>query len=262
MAEEAMYLGMAQVWMPGVNLHRTPFGGRNFEYYSEDAVMSYLCIIPEVQAMESKGVHAGAKHVAGNDQENNRQGISVFFNEQAYREGALRGCESAVTEGGGMAVMHGFNRLGMKWCSSSEALCTQVLRNEWGFYGQQETDAVATDEGYRAHFTTSLAAGTNTYCLDFSGASSRAITAAIESNDDGYLLGKLRDSAHYYLYIIANSSIMNGYSVDSKVVAVTPWWQPTMYVIIGVFAVLDIFLIVMLVRGKRKDTIRVEEVQK
>lgn len=177
MAEEAMYLGMAQVWMPGVNLHRTPFGGRNFEYYSEDAVMSYLCIIPEVQAMESKGVHAGAKHVAGNDQENNRQGISVFFNEQAYREGALRGCESAVTEGGGMAVMHGFNRLGMKWCSSSEALCTQVLRNEWGFYGQQETDAVATDEGYRAHFTTSLAAGTNTYCLDFSGASSRAITA-------------------------------------------------------------------------------------
>lgn len=262
MAEEAMYLGMAQVWMPGVNLHRTPFGGRNFEYYSEDAVMSYLCIIPEVQAMESKGVHAGAKHVAGNDQENNRQGISVFFNEQAYREGALRGCESAVTEGGGMAVMHGFNRLGMKWCSSSEALCTQVLRNEWGFYGQQETDAVATDEGYRAHFTTSLAAGTNTYCLDFSGASSRAITAAIESNDDGYLLGKLRDSAHYYLYIIANSSIMNGYSVDSKVVAVTPWWQPTMYVIIGVFAVLDIFLIVILVRGKRKDTIRVEEVQK
>ena len=262
MAEEAMYLGMAQVRMPGVNLHRTPFGGRNFEYDSEDAVMSYLCIIPEVQAMESKGVHAGAKHVAGNDQENNRQGISVFFNEQAYREGALRGCESAVTEGGGMAVMHGFNRLGMKWCSSSEALCTQVLRNEWGFYGQQETDAVATDEGYRAHFTTSLAAGTNTYCLDFSGASSRAITAAIESNDDGYLLGKLRDSAHYYLYIIANSSIMNGYSVDSKVVAVTPWWQPTMYVIIGVFAVLDIFLIVMLVRGKRKDTIRVEEVQK
>ena len=235
---------------------------RRGELMAEDAVMSYLCIIPEVQAMESKGVHAGAKHVAGNDQENNRQGISVFFNEQAYREGALRGCESAVTEGGGMAVMHGFNRLGMKWCSSSEALCTQVLRNEWGFYGQQETDAVATDEGYRAHFTTSLAAGTNTYCLDFSGASSRAITAAIESNDDGYLLGKLRDSAHYYLYIIANSSIMNGYSVDSKVVAVTPWWQPTMYVIIGVFAVLDIFLIVILVRGKRKDTIRVEEVQK
>lgn len=260
MGEEAMYLGMAQVWMPGVNLHRTPFGGRNFEYYSEDAVMSYLCIIPEIQAMESKGVHAGAKHVAGNDQENNRQGIAVFFNEQAFREGALRGCESAVTEAGGMAVMHGFNRLGLKWCSSSEALCTEVLRGEWGFLGQQETDAVATDEGYRAHFTTSLAAGTNTYCLDFSGASSRAIVSAIEENDDGYLLGKLRESAHYYLYIIANSSIMNGYSTDSVVESVTPWWQPAMYTVIGVFAVLDIFLIVMLVRGKRKEKIRVEEV--
>lgn len=156
--------------------------------------------------------------------------------------------------------MHGFNRLGLKWCSSSEALCTEVLRGEWGFLGQQETDAVATDEGYRAHFTTSLAAGTNTYCLDFSGASSRAIVSAIEENDDGYLLGKLRESAHYYLYIIANSSIMNGYSTDSVVESVTPWWQPAMYTVIGVFAVLDIFLIVMLVRGKRKEKIRVEEV--
>lgn len=261
MGEEAMYLGLAEVWMPGVNLHRTPFGGRNFEYYSEDAVMNYLCIIPEIQAMESKGVHAGAKHVTGNDQENNRQGIAVFFNEQAFREGSLRGCESAVTEADGMAVMHGFNRLGLKWCSSSEALCDAILRGEWGFLGQQETDAVATDEGYRAHFTTSLAAGTNTYCLDFSGASSRAIVAAIQSNDDGYLLGKLRDSAHYYLYIIANSSIMNGYSTDSVVEAVTPWWQPTMYTVIAVFAVLDILLIALLVRGRR-EKIQIEEVQK
>lgn len=265
MAEEAMYLGVAQVWMPGVNLHRTPFGGRNFEYYSEDAVMTYLCVIPEVQAMEAKGVTAGAKHVAGNDQENNRQGISVFFNEQAYREGALRGCESTVTEGGGMAVMHAFNRLGMTWCSASEALCTQVLRNEWGFLGQQETDALdasAADDGYRSHFQSSIAAGTNTYCLDFAGVSSRAIADVIESTDDGYLLGKLRDSAHYYLYMLANSAIMNGYSVDSKVVSVTPWWQPTMYVVIGVFAVLDIIMIVLLVRSRKKDVIRVEEVQK
>ncbi len=55
MAEECLYLGMMENWMPGVNLHRTPFGGRNFEYYSEDAVMNYLCEIPEVQAMEKKG---------------------------------------------------------------------------------------------------------------------------------------------------------------------------------------------------------------
>lgn len=262
MAEEAMYLGMAEIWMPGTNLHRTPFGGRNFEYYSEDAVMTYLCSAQEVQAMESKGVHAGEKHLTGNDQENNRQGISVFFNEQAFREGSLRGSEGALTEGGGQAVMHAFNRLGMKWCSASTALCTQVLGNGWGFNGQQETDAVATAEGYKAHFATTLAAGTNTYCLDFSGASSKALVKEIKANDDGYLLGKLRDSAHNYLYIIANSAVMNGYSTDSKVVSITPWWQPAMYAAIAVFAVLEILFLAILIRSRRKAAIKVEEVQK
>lgn len=262
MGEEALYLGMAYVWMPGVNLHRTPFGGRNFEYYSEDANMSYLCSAQTVQGMASKGVHAGAKHLAGNDQENNREGISVFFNEQAFREGALRGCEGALTQEGSLAVMHAFNRLGMKWSSASEALCTQVVRNEWGFMGIEETDAIAGGSTFKLHFTSTLAAGTNVYCLDFSGDSTTALVNAIEENDDGYLLGKLRETAHYYLYAIANSSIMNGYSTNSVVESVTPWWQPAMYAIIGVFAVLDIFLIVMLVRGKKKDTVRVEEVQK
>lgn len=70
MGEECLYLGKAVQWMPGGNLHRTPFGGRNFEYYSEDGVFTYLCTIPEVIGIESKGVHAGPKHLAGNDQEN------------------------------------------------------------------------------------------------------------------------------------------------------------------------------------------------
>ncbi|SDF40143.1 hypothetical protein [Marvinbryantia formatexigens] len=96
---------------------------------SKDAVMNHFCEIPEGEAMEAKGVHAGAKHCTGNDQENNREGIAVFFNEQAFREGAL-----AVV--GGQTVMHGFNRLGFVWCSSSTELCTQVLENEWGVTGQ------------------------------------------------------------------------------------------------------------------------------
>lgn len=262
MGEEAMYLGMTYVWMPGVNLHRTPFGGRNFEYYSEDANMNYLCAIPEVQGMESKGVHAGAKHLAGNDQENNREGISVFFNEQAFREGALRGCEGALTKGGGMAVMQAFNRLGMKWSSANAGLCTEVVRNEWGFAGMEETDAVAGDATFKSHFTSTLAAGTEVYCLDFSGASSKVVLEQIENDDDGYMLEKLRDAAHHNLYIMANSATMNGYSPNSKVVSVTPWWQPTMYVVIGVFAALEILCLVMLVRGKRKTQVQVEEVQK
>lgn len=264
MAEECLYLGMMEDWMPGVNLHRTPFGGRNFEYYSEDAVMNYLCEIPEVQAMEARGVHAGAKHVTGNDQENNREGISVFFNEQAFREGSLRGVEGAIAAGKGKALMHGFNRLGMVWCSSSTALCTQVIEKEWGFIGQQETDAVAGAAGtYKGHYIPALAAGTDNFCLDFAGDSSRAIVQEIQENDDGHLLGILRKSVHDYLYTAANSNIMNGYSVNSRVVSVTPWWQPVMYGLIAAFAVLDAVSLLMLLKkrfgkDKKKSNIEVE----
>lgn len=259
MGEEAMYLGMAQVWMPGANLHRTPFAGRNFEYYSEDGIMTYLCTIPEVVGIESKGVHAGPKHLVGNDQEENREGISCFFTEQAFREGALRGFEGALAKAGAKTVMQGFNRLGLVWCSVSESLTTNIVVNEWGFVGQQETDAVAGGAGYKADYLTALSAGTDTFCLDFSGASSRAIASAIKDQNDGYLLGKLREAAHDYLYTVANSSVMNGYSTDSKVVSVTPWWQPAMYAAICVFAILSLFGLFMLIQTERKSTIKVEK---
>lgn len=261
MGEECMYLGMVEDWMPGANIHRTPFGGRNFEYYSEDSVMNYLCEIPEVIGMESKGVHAGPKHLTGNDQENNRQGISCFFNEQAFREGSLRGFEGALAQAGCQAVMHGFNRLGMVWCSASTALCTQIVSNEWGFTGHQETDAVASGEPYKTHFASTLVTGTDTYCLDFAGTSSNALAKQIQETDDGYLLGKLREAIHDYLYTVVNSAVMNGYSVDSKVVSITPWWQPVMYTAITVFAILELLCLVMIMRSKKKGMVKIEEVQ-
>lgn len=262
MAEEAMYLGIPMIWMPGANLHRTPFGGRNFEYYSEDSNMTYLCSIPTIKAMEEKGVHAGPKHITANDQENGRMGISTFFNEQAFREGALRGFEGAVVEGKCKAIMHGYNRIGMTWCSYSEELCRQVLENEWGFVGEQETDATAgqTTE-YFSHYTKSIMTGVDSLCLDFGGVGSSVVTKSIMDHDDGDLLNALRKSAHDYLYIMANSILMNGFSEDAVVISVTPWWQPTMYSMIGVFTVMDIILLVLLVKSKKKEVIHVEEVQ-
>lgn len=263
MGEEGMYLGYAEHFMPGSNLHRTPFGGRNFEYYSEDAVMTYLCQIPEVQGIESKGINAGPKHLTANDQENNRLGISVFFNEQAFREGSLRGFEGALAVAECNSVMHGFNRLGMVWCSSSLALCTNVVENEWGFVGHQETDALGQAENpYKTHYATSLMAGTDSWCIDFTGASSRGLIRQIQETDDGLLLGKLRDAVHDNLYMVANSAMMNGYSTDSVVKSVTPWWKPVMYAVNGVFAIIEIALILLLVKSKKKDVIRAEEVQK
>lgn len=263
MGEEGLFLGIMENWGPGVNLHRTPFGGRNFEYYSEDANMNYLCAIPYIKALQTKGVIAGAKHVTGNDQEINREGIANFFNEQAFREGALRGVEGAIAKGDCHSAMQGFNRLGLTGNSSSSALNTQVLRNEWGFVGHIETDAVAgAAEGYKSHYITNLAVGTDSFCLDFPGQSSIVITEAINSSDDGYLLSCLRRAAHNILYDVANSNVMNGYSANSIVVSVTPWWQPTMYGILGLFAVLDLLSLVMLTLAisKVKKQNRKEEV--
>ncbi|MFV0362566.1 MAG: glycoside hydrolase family 3 N-terminal domain-containing protein [Suipraeoptans sp.] len=251
MGEEAMYLGMAQAWMPGGNLHRTPFSGRNFEYYSEDAALTNISMTIEVAAIEAKGVHAGPKHLVANDQEDYRQGVSLFFTEQAFREGSLRGFEGALSTGGAQTVMQGFNRLGLVWCSVNEALCVNIVEGEWGFVGQQETDAIGFGEGYKTDYLTALSVGTDTFCLEFSGTSSKVVVPAhINSTDDGYLLGKLRESVHDYLFTVANSNVMNGYSTDSTIKSITPWWQPTMYGIIAGISVLLILCIVMLVRAE------------
>ncbi len=253
MAEECLYLGYELDWMPGANVHRTPFGGRNFEYYSEDSTVGYICAAIEVEAMESKGVHAGMKHFAGNDQEENREGIAVFFNEQTFREGSLRVFEKAAKESNMSAIMHAFNRIGFTWCSTSSALLTQVLENEWGFVGVQETDATggATDS-YKAHYVDAVVAGTDVFCLDFTGVSTSTLLSAITENDDGDLLGMVRKSVHDYLYAAVNSNIMNGSSADSVIESITPWWQPTMYAIIAVCAVLEVLCLAMMLRKNLK----------
>ena len=113
------------------------------------------------------------------------------------------------------------------------------------------------------HFTTTLAAGTNTYCLDFGSASNTAMLDYITSQDDGNMLAILRESTHRYLYGVANSALMNGYSVNSKVESVTPWWQPLSYGIIAVLAILDLVCIALLIRSKnKKDAVAVEKEEK
>ncbi|HJA65737.1 MAG TPA: glycoside hydrolase family 3 C-terminal domain-containing protein [Candidatus Mediterraneibacter cottocaccae] len=252
MGEEYLYTGLTGGWMPGINLHRTPFGGRNFEYYSEDANVNYLCAIPVVEALQSRGIAAGPKHFTANDQELNRTGISTFFNEQAFREGALRGAEGAIAVADAHMFMHGFNRVGMKWCSASQALLSNVAKTEWGFLGKQITDAVGREYSYMLHFDTTLMAGSDCYCLDFAGNSSTIIVSRIEETDDGTLLERLREATHNSLYVAANSALMNGYSTDSVIEYITPWWQPCMYVLITVFAVLEILWLVLLIRGMKK----------
>jgi beta-glucosidase len=253
LGEEGLFLGVSEIWAPGVNLHRTPFGGRSFEYFSEDANMNYLAAIPYVNGIQSKGVNAGPKHLTGNDQENNRQGVANFFNEQAFREGALRGAEGGAKVAGAHSLMQAFNRLGYVGCSLSEALNKGVIRGEWGFVGHIETDAIGNStQGYKAAFTTMLTAGTDSFCLDTQQSSSQAVVTAIKSNDDGYLQGELRRAAKNILHNMVNSNVINGMTSNSVIISITPWWQPALYAAIGVLSVLMAASLIFLVHAKIK----------
>ena len=128
-------------YAPAMNIHRSAFSGRNFEYYSEDGVLSGKLAAQAVQGAEEHGVYAYIKHYALNDQETNRNSmLCTWANEQSIREIYLKPFELSVKEGGADAVMSSFNYVGSEWAGASNALCNIVLRDEWGFVGMVLTD--------------------------------------------------------------------------------------------------------------------------
>ncbi len=134
-------LGVSGWYAPAMNIHRSAFSGRNFEYYSEDPVLSGKLAAQAIQGAEEHGVYAYIKHYALNDQETNRNSmLCTWANEQSIREIYLKPFELSVKEGGADAVMSSFNYIGTEWAGASNALCNTVLRDEWGFVGMVLTD--------------------------------------------------------------------------------------------------------------------------
>lgn len=128
-------------YAPAMNIHRSAFAGRNFEYYSEDGLLSGKIGASAVRGAEKHGVYAYIKHFAMNDQETNRCSmLCTWSNEQAIREIYLKPFEISVKEGGAKAVMSSFNYIGTHWAGGSSTLCQTVLRDEWGFKGFVLTD--------------------------------------------------------------------------------------------------------------------------
>ena len=150
--EEGVQLGTHVWYAPGCNLHRSPQGGRNNEYYSEDPLLSGKMSAAVTRGVQSHGIIVTVKHFAANDQETNRQsnGLYTWLNEQSLRELYLEPFEISVKEGGAKGIMSAYNRIGDQWCGGSSALLTDLLRNEWGFDGFVITDASIdlTGEGY------------------------------------------------------------------------------------------------------------------
>ena len=128
-------------YAPAMNIHRSAFSGRNFEYFSEDSLISGKMAAKASQGAEEYGVYAYIKHYALNDQEGNRNSmLCTWSNEQAIREIYLKPFEIAVKEGGADAVMSSFNYIGTEWTGGNNELCNIVLRDEWGFVGMVLTD--------------------------------------------------------------------------------------------------------------------------
>lgn len=141
--EEANAYGVQGWYAPAMNLHRTAQGGRNFEYYSEDPLLSGKMGAAIVAGAESRDVITFMKHFVLNDQESAaRSGVNVFTNEQALRELYLRPFEITVKEGGASGAMSSFIHIGPTWSGGNPALLQEVLRSEWGFEGIVSTDAV------------------------------------------------------------------------------------------------------------------------
>ncbi|WP_317416654.1 glycoside hydrolase family 3 C-terminal domain-containing protein [Thermophilibacter provencensis] len=198
---EARAYGTSGLYAPGANIHRSPFSGRNFEYISEDGLLTGKIVAAEVQGIQSQGLYCYTKHFAVNDQETNRDqgGLATWLSEQAMREIYLRGFELAVKEGGSKGMMSSFNRIGATPAAESWELLTGVLRQEWGFRGAVVTDCVmacSTQDPDRA-----LRAGNDLQLSFFSD-----ITA--DTTDTVAGRQALRQASHNILYMVANSDAL------------------------------------------------------
>ena len=139
-AAEGKATGLTGWYAPGVNIHRTPYSGRNYEYYSEDPVLSGKLAAEVSLGAKNHGLYVYVKHFTMAEEGPNPRNVNTWISEQAYREIYLRPFEITVKEGKTVGIMSGFNNIGSIWCGSCAAQNNDVLRDEWGFRGSMVTD--------------------------------------------------------------------------------------------------------------------------
>jgi len=243
--EDAMWAGYAGLYGTGLNIHRSPYAGRVFEYYSEDGVLTGLIDTVETIGIQSKGVYVYNKHFVLNDQEKNRAGIATWCNEQALREIYLRAFELPIINADAKCVMTAFNRLGAIWAGAYEELLMNWLRGEAGMDGFAVTDMY--DGTYMVKVHEVLAGndipdnwvGDNIAEFEPYGPDGAKANAIV--------VNKMRESAKRVLYTVSNSRGMDGISPNSKVVAITPWWRLTLDIALYTLSALTAIAAVLLV---------------
>ncbi len=201
---------------PGSNTHRTPYGGRNFEYYSEDGFLAGEMCGAEVKGIQDKGVDVVIKHFALNDCEQDRLGQAAWIGEQAAREVYLKAFQKALEECGGNGVMTAYTRWGARWSGSHYGLMTGILRGEWGNMNMSITDNVLVN--YCNGVDAIMAGGVTTF-----DAMLPYITNQLpQFENDPVVVAGMREAMHHNLYALANSSGMNGVGANTTVTPKTP----------------------------------------
>ena len=233
--------GVSCLYGPGANTHRTPYGGRNFEYYSEDGFLAGEMGGIEVKGILSKGVDVVMKHFALNDSEQDRLGQAAWLTEQAAREIYLKAFQKALEENGGRGgVMTAYTRWGTTWSAANYGLMTGILREEWGNNSMHITDNMITAN---CNAIDAIVAGGVT-CFD--AMMTYAVDDIKTAKDDPVFVNAMVEAMHHNLYTIINSAAMNGVGADTVVIATAPAIVQTIQNITLVILALAFLLIIAL----------------
>lgn len=242
-------------YAPAMNIHRSAFAGRNFEYYSEDALLSGKCAVNAVSGAWSQGVYAYIKHFALNDQETNRwEMLCVWADEQAIREIYLKPFEMCVKDGDATAVMSSYNYIGNQWAGACSPLLINVLRNEWGFRGSVLTDYFA-DFGYMDAERAIYNGGST--CL----INRDVNTNYIKNTDNPTTVQHMREACHDVLYTAVNSRGFEEENLSAGLMT----WQIIMIAADVVIAVLllafEFFIVRKGYQKRKKNAVKIETVK-
>lgn len=233
----------SSIYAPGVNIHRSPFGGRCSEYFSEDPFISGMMGAAEVQGIQSRGVLPTVKHFVANEQETHRSigGDLSWLSEQALREIYLKPFEYTVKLGETRGIMTSFNRIGTRWTGGDYRLLTEILRNEWGFNGLVICD-FNTIPQYMIPRMMFYAGGS----LDLATQQS-AMWTDCDTSDAGDAIVLMR-AVKDVMYALVNSNAMNAEVIGYNL----PIWQEYLHWInIGAFTLVGVWLVLAIVRTVR-----------
>lgn len=243
-------------WGIGTNLHRLPYNARNHEYYSEDAVLTAGQGTAYAAAAMEYGVIIAPKHLAFNDTEINRTGVSVFMTEQQARENELRGTQGIVENAHVLGVMTAYNRVGITQDNAHTGLTKNILRNEWGFEGLisedfiQDANYVVLKEAVLNGITMSCNTGDNT----MAAVSEKYPYWTVEAvSQDTTMMTALKQAMKYQNYALANSNAMDGMASNTKLVSVRTWYDNALTAVQIVFAALTVLAAAMYVLDERKS---------